>query len=50
MKNKFENIMQGQEIIHHIRKPIIGSNVIMKLDMAKAYDSVSWAYIYLVIR
>ena len=35
-----ENIMLAQEIIHHIKKPNIGSNVIIKLDMAKAYDSV----------
>ena len=32
--------MLAQEIIHHIKKPNIGSNVIIKLDMAKAYDSV----------
>ncbi|XP_049378041.1 uncharacterized protein LOC125842768 [Solanum stenotomum] len=45
-----ENIMLAQEIIHQIRKPNIGSNVIIKLDMAKAYDRVSWSYICLVLR
>ena len=45
-----ENIMLAQEIIHHIRKPNIGSNVIIKLDMAKAYERVSWAYICFVLR
>nr|XP_004252203.1 uncharacterized protein LOC101264798 [Solanum lycopersicum] len=45
-----ENIMLAQEIIHQIKKPNIGSNVIIKLDMAKAYDWVSWSYICLVLR
>jgi len=38
-----ENIMLAQEIIHQIKKPNIGSNVVIKLDMAKAYDRVSWS-------
>ena len=42
--------MLAQEIIHHLKKPNIGSNVIIKLDMAKAYDRVSWSYICLVLR
>ncbi|XP_049410619.1 uncharacterized protein LOC125873814 [Solanum stenotomum] len=37
-----ENIMLAQEIIHQIKKPNIWSNVVIKLDMAKAYDRVSW--------
>ncbi|KAK6803126.1 hypothetical protein RDI58_000910 [Solanum bulbocastanum] len=45
-----ENIMLAQEIIHQIRKPNIGSNVVIKLDMAKAYDRVSWSYICIVLR
>ena len=45
-----ENIMLAQEIIHQIKKPNVGSNVIIKLDMAKAYDRVSWSYICLVLR
>ncbi|XP_015159800.1 uncharacterized protein [Solanum tuberosum] len=45
-----ENIMLAQEIIHQIKKPNIGSNVVIKLDMAKAYDTVSWSYICLVLR
>ena len=45
-----ENIMLGQEIIHQIKKPTIGSDVVIKLDMAKAYDRVSWSYIFLILR
>jgi len=45
-----ENIMLAQEIIHQIKKPTIGSNVVIKLDMAKAYDRVSWSYICLILR
>lgn len=33
--------MLAQKIIDHIRKHIIGRNVITKFDMAKAYDRVS---------
>ena len=39
-RNISENIMLAQEIIHQIKKPNIGSNVIIKLDKAKAYDRV----------
>ena len=42
--------MLPQEIIQQIKNPIIGNNVIIKLDMAKTYDSVSWSYICLVFR
>lgn len=45
-----EKIMLAQEIIHQIKIFNIGNNVIIKFDMAKAYDRVSWAYIYLVLR
>ncbi|KAK6780088.1 hypothetical protein RDI58_022272 [Solanum bulbocastanum] len=45
-----ENIMLAQEIIHQIKQPTIGSNVVIKLDMAKAYDRVSWSYTCLVLR
>ncbi|KAK6791450.1 hypothetical protein RDI58_010531 [Solanum bulbocastanum] len=45
-----ENIMLAQEIIHQIKRPAIGSNVVIKLDMAKAYDRVSWSYTCLILR
>ncbi|WMV08266.1 hypothetical protein MTR67_001651 [Solanum verrucosum] len=45
-----ESIMLAQEITHGIKKPQIGNNVVLKLDMAKAYDRVSWSFICLVRR
>lgn len=45
-----ENIMLAQEIIHQIKKPNEGGNFVIKLDMAKAYDRVSWSYTCLVLR
>ena len=40
-----ENIILTQEIIHRIKKPNIGSNFMIKLCMAKSFDTVSWSYI-----
>lgn len=45
-----EKIMLALDIIHQIKKPNIGSKVIIKLDMEKAYDRVLWSYICLVLR
>ncbi|XP_015160444.1 uncharacterized protein [Solanum tuberosum] len=45
-----ESIILAQEITHGIKKPQIGNNVVIKLDMAKAYDRVSWSFICLVLR
>ncbi|KAH0700756.1 hypothetical protein KY284_014971 [Solanum tuberosum] len=45
-----ENIMLAQEITHNIKKPKEGDNVVIKLDMAKAYDRVSWSFTCLVLR
>ena len=42
--------MIAQEIIDQIKKSNMGSNVIIKLDMAKVYDMVSWSCILLVLR
>ena len=45
-----ENIILAQEIIHHIKKHNVRSNVIIKLDMTKAYDRVYLSYICLFLR
>ncbi|KAK6782011.1 hypothetical protein RDI58_019807 [Solanum bulbocastanum] len=49
-RNITENIMLAQEITHGIKKPKLGDNVVIKLDMTKAYDRVSWSFICLVLR
>ncbi|XP_019260713.1 PREDICTED: uncharacterized protein LOC109238687 [Nicotiana attenuata] len=49
-RNISENIMLAQEIIHGIKKPNEGSNVVIKLDMAKSYDMVSWSFTCIMLR
>nr|XP_009589387.1 uncharacterized protein LOC104086758 [Nicotiana tomentosiformis] len=44
------NIMLDQEIVQGIKKPNIGANVVIKLDMAKAYDRVSWSFTCIMLR
>ncbi|XP_060195103.1 uncharacterized protein LOC132624322 [Lycium barbarum] len=45
-----ENVLLAQEIVHDIRKPNKGGNVVIKLDMSKAYDRISWNFICVVMR
>ena len=45
-----ENIMLAQEIIHGLKLPKDGRNMVIKLDMVKAYDRVSWTYTCLILR
>lgn len=40
-----ENILLAQKIINDIKKPARGGNVVLKLDMAKAYDRVSMEFL-----
>lgn len=42
--------MLDQEITHSIKQPNEGDNVVIKLDMVKAYDRVAWSYTCLVLR
>lgn len=37
-----DNILLAQELITHIKKKKRGSNIVMKLDIARAYDSLNW--------
>lgn len=46
----FENILLAQEIITDINMRNKNINVVVKLDMAKAYDRVSWIYLTKVLR
>ncbi|XP_060200436.1 uncharacterized protein LOC132628686 [Lycium barbarum] len=45
-----ENILLAQEIVHDIRIRGKPANVVIKLDMAKAYDRVSWLFLTKVLR
>ncbi|XP_060211633.1 uncharacterized protein LOC132639172 [Lycium barbarum] len=45
-----ENIMLAQEIVHDIRIRKKPANVVIKLDMEKAYDRVSWVFLTKVLR
>ena len=42
--------MLAQEIIHGIKLPKEGNNVVIKLDIVKAYDRESWSYTCHVLR
>lgn len=46
----FENILLTQEIVTDIRLREKLANVVIKLDMTKAYDRVSWKYLIYVLR
>ncbi|XP_059285024.1 uncharacterized protein LOC132038365 [Lycium ferocissimum] len=45
-----ENILLAQEIINDINKPSRGGNVVIKLDMAKAYDRVYWNFLCMALK
>ncbi|XP_060211928.1 uncharacterized protein LOC132639499 [Lycium barbarum] len=49
-RNIIENVFLTQELVDDIRKRGKPANVIIKLDMAKAYDRVSWRYLAQVLR
>ena len=45
-----DNILLAQELVQSLKKKTRGSNLLMKLDMTKAYDLVSWLAIIRVLR
>lgn len=49
-RNISENTLLAQEIIRDINKRNKHHNVVVKLDMAKAYDRVSWIYLINIMR
>lgn len=40
-KSITENVLLAQEILHKLDTKVRGNNVMLKLDMAKAYDRMS---------
>ncbi|XP_075496425.1 uncharacterized protein LOC142533502 [Primulina tabacum] len=45
-----DNILLAQELTHSLNLPTRGCNIILKLDMAKAYDRVQWPFLFEVLR
>lgn len=45
----FDNIFIAQELVQRLNKKVRGGNVIMKIDMAKAYDRVNWCYLLVIL-
>lgn len=45
-----DNVLLAQELSHHIHSRNRGGNVILKLDMAKAFDRMSWIFLISVMR
>ncbi|XP_060183338.1 uncharacterized protein LOC132613336 [Lycium barbarum] len=45
-----ENVLLTQEVVTDTRLRGKPANVVLKLDMAKAYDRVSWSYLIRVLR
>ncbi|XP_075096198.1 secreted RxLR effector protein 78-like [Nicotiana tabacum] len=45
-----ENVLLTQEIIHGMKEHNEGENLVIKLDMSKAYDRLSWTFFTSVMR
>lgn len=45
-----ENILLAHEIAQGVNKKNIGGDVIIKLEMAKAYERTSWTFVMAVMR
>src|SRR5436190_11444030 len=45
-----DNILLAQELVQSIKKKVRGSNIVIKLDLSKAYDSISWLSLIKILR
>ncbi|PKU71421.1 integrator complex subunit 11 [Dendrobium catenatum] len=45
----FDNVLLAQEMTHDINTKVKGGNFILKLDITKAYDNLSWEFLYKVL-
>ena len=45
-----DNILLAQELVHDLNRRTRGGNVVLKLDMAKAYDRMSWPFLIHMLR
>ncbi|XP_043687692.1 uncharacterized protein LOC122638906 [Telopea speciosissima] len=44
-----DNIALVQEVVYDINRNTRGGNVVLKLDMAKAYDRLEWGFLFAVL-
>ena len=44
-----DSILLAQEMVNSIDKKVRGHNVILKVDMIKAFDRVSWRFLSLLL-
>ncbi|VFR00957.1 unnamed protein product [Cuscuta campestris] len=45
-----DQILITKEMVHHINKKANGGNLIIKLDMAKAFDKLKWSYLFDILQ
>lgn len=45
----FDGILIANEVIHLIKKKVVGGSLTFKLDFSKAYDCVRWDFLELVL-
>lgn len=48
-RSLIENVGLAQEIFHDLPRKVRGGNVVIKLDMAKAYDRLEWDFLFAVL-
>ncbi len=44
-----DNILLAQELLQHLDRKVHGHNMILKLDLMKAFDRVSWSFLLLLL-
>ncbi|VFQ71382.1 unnamed protein product [Cuscuta campestris] len=48
-KSLDDHILLAKEAIHHLDRKVYGGNIIIKIDMAKAFDRMAWNYLEAVL-
>ncbi|XP_071900993.1 uncharacterized protein [Coffea arabica] len=46
----FDNILLAQELIHELDRRLVDPNLVLKLDLDKAYDRVDWSFLLFMLR
>ncbi|VFQ88241.1 unnamed protein product [Cuscuta campestris] len=48
-KSVDDQILLAQEMAHHLERKVEGGNIIVKIDMANAFDRMSWTFLEAVL-